>query len=110
MIQTLNTRNGGISVRDVGGQVKLHTLNGGVSLTNVNGDIRGDTKNGGVTIALSGDHWDGQGLEIETHNGGINIDDAGELFGVAQTSTPRSCPGGDCSRRPRRHATASPYA
>jgi len=73
MILTLNTRNGGISVRDVGGQVKLHTINGGVTLTNVNGDVHGDTKNGGVTIALSGDHWDGQGLDVETHNGGINM-------------------------------------
>jgi DUF4097 and DUF4098 domain-containing protein YvlB len=72
-ILTLNTRNGGISISDFGGQAKLHTTNGGVTLNGVNGDIRGETRNGGVTINLTGDHWDGTGLDIETRNGGINM-------------------------------------
>lgn len=72
-ILTLNTTNGGIVISDVSGQVKLHTTNGGVSLNDVNGDIRGETRNGGLTINLSGDHWDGTGLDVETHNGGINM-------------------------------------
>ena len=72
-ILTLNTRNGGISISDFSGQAKLQTTNGGVSLNNVNGNIRGETRNGGLTINLTGDHWDGQGLDIETRNGGINM-------------------------------------
>jgi Toastrack DUF4097 len=72
-ILTLNTRNGGISISDFGGQAKLYTTNGGVSLNSVNGDIRGETRNGGLTINLTGDHWDGQGLDIQTRNGGINM-------------------------------------
>jgi len=86
-ILTLNTRNGGISVNDVRGQVTLHTVNGGVSLTNVNGNVHGDTKNGGVTIALSGDHWDGQGLDVETHNGGINLAMPDQYSAALETST-----------------------
>jgi DUF4097 and DUF4098 domain-containing protein YvlB len=86
-ILTLNTRNGGISVNDVRGQVTLHTVNGGVNLTNVNGSVRGETKNGGVTIALSGDHWDGQGLDVETRNGGINLTMPDQYSAALETST-----------------------
>jgi DUF4097 and DUF4098 domain-containing protein YvlB len=86
-ILTLTTKNGGISVSDVSGQVKLHTVNGGVSLSGVNGDIRGDTKNGGVSINLAGDHWDGQGLEVETHNGGITMSMPEQYSAALETST-----------------------
>jgi DUF4097 and DUF4098 domain-containing protein YvlB len=86
-ILTLNTRNGGISISEFGGQAKLHTINGGVSLSGVNGDIRGDTKNGGVSISLIGDHWDGQGLDVETHNGGITMSVPDQYSAALETST-----------------------
>jgi len=70
---TLNTQNGGISIDDFRGSAQFHARNGGLSLTNVGGDLRGDTTNGGVTVDLSGDHWDGQGLDIETKNGGLRL-------------------------------------
>ena len=86
-ILTLNTKNGGIAINDFGGQAKLHTTNGGVSLSSVNGDIRGETRNGGVTINLTGDHWDGQGLDIETHNGGINMTLPDNYSAALETAT-----------------------
>jgi DUF4097 and DUF4098 domain-containing protein YvlB len=70
---TLNTSNGGISIEDYRGAAKFHAHNGGLTLTNVGGDLRGDTTNGGVTVDVSGDHWDGTGLDVETHNGGIRL-------------------------------------
>jgi hypothetical protein len=70
---TLNTRNGGISIDDFRGTAKFRASNGGVSLTNVGGDIRGETTNGGLTVDLNGDRWDGAGLDVETHNGGIRM-------------------------------------
>jgi len=70
---TLNTHNGGISIDDFRGSALFHAHNGGLSLTNVGGDLRGDTTNGGVTVDLAGDHWDGTGLDVETHNGGIRL-------------------------------------
>jgi hypothetical protein len=70
-ILTLHTHNGGISLADFQGTANFHAVNGGVSLTNVGGDIRGETRNGGVTVDLSGDRWDGAGLDVETTNGGI---------------------------------------
>jgi len=70
---TLNTNNGGISIEDFQGTAKFRAHNGGVSLNNVSGDIRGETTNGGVNIDLTGDRWDGAGLDVETHNGGIRM-------------------------------------
>ena len=70
---TLTSRNGGISIDDFRGTAKFKTTNGGVSLRNVGGDLRGGTSNGGVTVDLEGDHWDGTGLDVETHNGGVRV-------------------------------------
>jgi DUF4097 and DUF4098 domain-containing protein YvlB len=70
---TLNTQNGGISIDDFRGTAKFRARNGGVSLSNVGGDIRGETTNGGLNIDLNGDRWEGAGLDVETHNGGVRM-------------------------------------
>jgi len=70
---TLNTNNGGISIEEFRGVAKFHARNGGLTLNNVGGDLRGETTNGGVTIDVTGDHWDGAGLDVETRNGGIRM-------------------------------------
>jgi hypothetical protein len=70
---TLRTHNGGIAIDGFQGTAQFRAENGGVSLSNVGGDIRGATTNGGLNIDLSGDRWDGTGLDVETHNGGIRI-------------------------------------
>lgn len=70
---TLNTNNGGIAIDDFRGVAKFHAHNGGLSLRNVGGDLTGETTNGGVTVDAAGDHWDGAGLDVETHNGGITL-------------------------------------
>jgi hypothetical protein len=70
---TLRTVNGGISVRDLHATVKFKATNGGVRLANVGGEVSGDTSNGGLSIELSGERWDGAGLDVSTHNGGINL-------------------------------------
>jgi DUF4097 and DUF4098 domain-containing protein YvlB len=70
---TLATHNGGIAIEDFRGTATFHAQNGGVSLIDVGGDLRGATTNGGVTVDLSGDRWDGPGLDVETRNGGIRM-------------------------------------
>jgi len=72
-IITLTAHNGGVSIEDFQGAAKFHAVNGGVTLRDVSGDIRGETVNGGVTVDLSGDHWNGAGLDVETQNGGIRM-------------------------------------
>jgi putative adhesin len=70
---TLTANNGGIVIEDFRGTATFHTKNGGINLRDVGGDIRGETTNGGVNVDVSGDHWDGAGLDVTTHNGGVNI-------------------------------------
>lgn len=65
--------NGGISVTDVAGRMQLQTTNGGLQLADVAGDVRGRTTNGGVTARLSGDRWDGAGLDVRATNGGVRL-------------------------------------
>jgi hypothetical protein len=69
----LNTLNGGITIEDFRGSATFRATNGGVSLTDVNGDIRGETTNGGVNVRLTGDRWEGAGLDVETRNGGVRM-------------------------------------
>jgi DUF4097 and DUF4098 domain-containing protein YvlB len=69
----LTTTNGGISVKDVQSRMAFSTTNGGITLNNVNGDVRGRTNNGGVTVELAGGTWLGEGLDVETHNGGVRL-------------------------------------
>lgn len=42
--------NGGVSIRDVGAEVRAGTVNGGVSVRNTGGPVRASTVNGGVDV------------------------------------------------------------
>jgi len=67
------TENGGISAEDVSGEMNLDATNGGIHLSHVGGSVRARTTNGGVTANLSGTTWQGQGLDLQTTNGGATV-------------------------------------
>ena len=69
----LNSYNGGISVAGVSGTLRFETHNGGVTLRDLSGSVRGETHNGGLNVSLGGSRWDGEGLDVETMNGGVTI-------------------------------------
>ncbi len=69
----LSTHNGGIGVSSVEGTVEFEAINGGVSLSDMAGDVKGKTRNGGVSVELSGNAWQGRGLDVETTNGGVKL-------------------------------------
>jgi hypothetical protein len=69
----LMAHNGGISVADVTGLLRMATLNGGIHLDGVNGDVVAETTNGGVHVDLDGDRWEGKGLDATTTNGGVHV-------------------------------------
>lgn len=69
----LSATNGGISIDNVDGRLDFETTNGGISLTGVAGNVRGSTSNGGVDVELTGDRWSGEGLDVRTTNGGIEL-------------------------------------
>jgi hypothetical protein len=70
---SLRSTNGGVSIRDVDGRIEFASTNGGVKLANVAGDVRGRTTNGGVNIELDGATWRGEGLDVQTSNGGVKL-------------------------------------
>ena len=69
----LKTVNGGISIQGVDGRLEFTTVNGGVKLSGVSGDVHGRTSNGGVDVDLDGATWQGEGLDVETSNGGVRL-------------------------------------
>jgi hypothetical protein len=69
----LNSINGGISIAGVTGTIRFDTTNGGVTLTDLAGSVRGSTNNGGLSVSLGGERWDGEGLDVDTSNGGVTL-------------------------------------
>jgi Toastrack DUF4097 len=69
----LETMNGGISLHGVEGEVEFRTVNGGVTVDSAAGSVHGRTTNGGVDISLRGRSWEGDGLDVETTNGGVKV-------------------------------------
>ena len=69
----IETFNGGIAVADVSGRVRFEALNGGVRLSEIGGDVQGRTTNGGLHIELDGTNWEGEGLDVQTTNGGVTL-------------------------------------
>ncbi len=69
----LNARNGGITIADVAGTIRFDTTNGGVRLSDLAGQVAGRTRNGGLRVMLGGTQWDGEGLNVETSNGGVTL-------------------------------------
>jgi Toastrack DUF4097 len=84
---SLKSTNGGISIRDVDGQIEFRTVNGGVKLSNLAGDVKGRTSNGGVDVDLDGPSWKGEGLDVETSNGGVMVRVPEQYSAHLETST-----------------------
>lgn len=69
----LNAKNGGIMIADVDGNLEFRTVNGGLHLKDIGGNVVGRTTNGGLHVTLSGGGWRGNGLDVETSNGGVHL-------------------------------------
>jgi DUF4097 and DUF4098 domain-containing protein YvlB len=69
----LETVNGSIAIADVQGDLEFEATNGSISLDGVGGNVRGRTTNGGVDAELTGRTWEGEGLDLETTNGGVRL-------------------------------------
>jgi hypothetical protein len=69
----VETENGGISVQDVDGRMRLTAENGGIALRDLAGDVRARSENGPVRVTLAGSRWLGAGLDAETVNGPVTV-------------------------------------
>ena len=70
---TAKTRNGGVNISDVRGQIHVDTTNGGVHMQRVAGEVTGATVNGGIDVELAGTVLDARQMEFTTHNGGVTV-------------------------------------
>jgi len=69
----LRANNGGITIEGVTGQITFETRNGGVRLAELAGTVRGVTRNGGLNVVLNGRQWEGDGIDVQTTNGGVTV-------------------------------------
>lgn len=69
----LRSLNGGIQITGVHGSIEFDAQNGGVRLDGVGGDVRGRTSNGSLQVDLSGSAWEGEGLDVRTTNGSVQV-------------------------------------
>ena len=83
----VETMNGGIAVAEVRGDIDFRALNGGVHLSAVAGHVTGRTTNGGLHVELDGRRWDGEGLDVETTNGGVTLEVPGDYSARLETGT-----------------------
>jgi len=70
---TARAVNGPIAVGDVTGKLDLDGVNGPLELAGVGGDVHARTVNGPLVVTLSGEKWDGTGLDSETENGPVTL-------------------------------------
>jgi DUF4097 and DUF4098 domain-containing protein YvlB len=83
----LKTHNGGVHLADLRGNIEFDALNGGVTLQRLAGDVHGHTTNGGLHVELAGNRWDGQGMNVDTTNGGVKMDIPSSYSAHIETST-----------------------
>lgn len=83
----LEADNGGLAVEDVVGDLELETVNGGLHLEGVGGRVQGQTRNGGLHVDLSGEEWEGEGLDLRTTNGGVHLSIPSEYNARLETGT-----------------------
>lgn len=69
----LQANNGGIGLDGLAGAVEARTTNGGIHLVGGAGRVRGETTNGGLHLELTGRSWSGEGVDLRTTNGGVDI-------------------------------------
>jgi hypothetical protein len=69
----LQSRNGGIAIANVHGDLEFETQNGGIKLDGLAGNVHGRATNGGVDVTLTGARWEGEALDVRTTNGGVRM-------------------------------------
>jgi hypothetical protein len=65
--------NGPISLQGFSGDADISAQNGPIDLTGNSGKLRLHTDNGPISVSLSGDAWQGSGLEADAQNGPVTL-------------------------------------
>ncbi len=86
---TIKTNNGGINISGISGSIEFDLNNGGAIFDKIQGDVRGQTVNGNLTFNLSGDKWEGGGVDARTTNGNVLITTPENYSARIETGTRR---------------------
>jgi hypothetical protein len=84
---SLSATNGNVTVMSVTGDLSARSTNGNVQLRQVGGDVSGGTTNGNVSVELAGAAWVGDGVDVRTTNGSIELDIPADYNGVLEAGT-----------------------
>ena len=68
-----SAHNGPVSVKNVSGRMNLEVVNGPLDLYGLGGQVTARAENGPLSVRLTGNRWDGAGLDAETRNGPVTI-------------------------------------
>jgi hypothetical protein len=93
--------NGPIGINGCSGEIRIDAQNGPVDISATSGDVHAVANNGPLSIRLSGQSWEGAGLEGRANNGplSLNVPD-GYQSGVQvemSRSSPLQCRAAMCS-------------
>jgi DUF4097 and DUF4098 domain-containing protein YvlB len=102
---TVRSQNGPISVKECSGTIDANAQNGPISVAGSGGDVRVRTENGPISVRLSGQAWDGPGLDARAVNGPISlkIPDGYRSGAVVESAgrSPFRCKASACDRANR---------
>jgi len=65
--------NGPIGIKGCSGEIRIDAQNGPVDISGTSGDVRAVANNGPLSIHLSGQSWDGVGLQGLANNGPLSL-------------------------------------
>ena len=65
--------NGPISLQGFSGEANISAENGPIDLVGNSGKLRLHTENGPISVSLSGEAWNGSGLEADAQNGPLTL-------------------------------------
>jgi hypothetical protein len=69
----LRALNGPVAIRDCGGTVEAHTVNGPIAFTGDRGEVHLNATNGPIALNLASEAWSGSQLEARTINGPLAV-------------------------------------
>ncbi|MGE5357603.1 MAG: DUF4097 family beta strand repeat-containing protein [Bacteroidales bacterium] len=102
--------NGSLRLTGIRAAVGFETVNGSVTVEKAGGKIEGRTQNGSIKLALDGERWMGEGLDLKTQNGSIAVSAPERFAAHLEASTVNGRVGVDLpmtvSEQSRRHLVA----
>ncbi|MCM3876726.1 MAG: DUF4097 domain-containing protein [Thermoanaerobaculia bacterium] len=108
---SIRTANGPVTLNGLSGTLSVDAVNGPVTLKGASGEVRIKAANGPVSVTLSGQRWEGKGLDADARNGPLTLRLPGDYASSVRVETsshsPLSCRAAACDRAHREDGRSS---